>query len=306
MTEFPYSKPIVIKDDQEMTFITLSEEKDIHISYFDKDLLLIDNIAKIAEISSARVEMSAVIICLKGKVTAKMGERELELCANQVAMIPPNSVVSDIMISPDFEVKALFLTNTILRRFLEDKINLWNNLMYVSRNHILSLSDKDMEFYRGFYEMLQFCFSQGSEATLRKEVIHSLIRCGLLAICGTLKDRMASDVKYEAQGSSSGLFQSFIDLITSTPMQKRSVKSLASDLCVSPKYLSYVCRKHSGKSASEWITEQTLEDISYDLKHTNMPIKQICDSLGFPNSSFFGRYVKKHFGMTPLQYRRNG
>ena len=289
-----------------MTFISLSEEQDIHISYFDKDLLLIENIVKIAEISSARVEMSAIVICLKGKVSAKMGDKYLELHSHQVAMIPPNSTVSDIMISPDFDVKALFMTNTILRRFLEDKIGLWNNLMYISRNHILSLSDKDMEFYRGFYGMLKFCFSQESEAALRKEVIHSLIRCGLLALCGSLKDKMSNTDNYETHGSSAALFQKFIDLITNSATGKKTVKSLADELYVSPKYLSSVCKKHSGKSASEWITEQTLEDISYDLKHTNMPIKQICDRIGFPNPSFFGRYVKKHFGMTPLQYRRNG
>lgn len=307
MTEFPNTKPIVIKkDDQELTFVSLSEEQDIQISYYDKDLLLIDNIAKFAEISSARVEMSSVVICLRGKVSAKMGDKELELHSNQVAMIPPNSVVSDIMISPDFEVKALFMTSSIIRRFFEDKISLWNNLMYVSRNHFLSLSEIDMKFYRAFYEMLNICFSQGYEASLRKEVIHSLIRCGLLAICGAMKDKMNSDIKYEESGSSNALFQKFIDLITDTPAHKQTVKSMAAELCVSPKYLSFVCKKHSGKSASEWITEQTLENISYDLKHTNTPIKQICDSLGFPNSSFFGRYVKKHFGMTPLQYRRKG
>ena len=33
-------------------------------------------------------------------------------------------------------------------------------------------------------------------------------------------------------------------------------------------------------------------------------IKQICDRLGFPNPSFFGKYVKDHFGMTPLEFRR--
>jgi AraC-like DNA-binding protein len=76
-----------------------------------------------------------------------------------------------------------------------------------------------------------------------------------------------------------------------------------SQLCISPKYLTAVCKKNSGKTANEWITEQVLEDIRYYLKQTDLSIKQICDQLGFPNPSFFGKYVKDHFGMTPLKFR---
>ena len=56
-----------------------------------------------------------------------------------------------------------------------------------------------------------------------------------------------------------------------------------------------------GKEGIPW--DQVLEDIRYCLKQTDMSIKQICDRLGFPNPSFFGKYVKDHFGMTPIQLR---
>jgi YesN/AraC family two-component response regulator len=35
----------------------------------------------------------------------------------------------------------------------------------------------------------------------------------------------------------------------------------------------------------------------------NMSIKEIADSLNFPNASFFGKFVKLHTGMTPIEYR---
>ena len=48
-----------------------------------------------------------------------------------------------------------------------------------------------------------------------------------------------------------------------------------------------------------------LADIRYYLKHTDLSIKQICARMGFPNPSFFGKYVKEHFGMTPTQLRNS-
>ena len=83
------------------------------------------------------------------------------------------------------------------------------------------------------------------------------------------------------------------------------MEAYASELCISPKYLTVVCKRNSGKTANEWITEQVLEDIRYCLKQTDLNIKQICARLGFPNSSFFGKYVKDHFGMTPMQFRNS-
>ena len=46
-----------------------------------------------------------------------------------------------------------------------------------------------------------------------------------------------------------------------------------------------------------------MEDIRYYLTHTDLTLKQVADRLGFPNPSFFGKYVKEHFGMTPAQIR---
>ena len=86
-------------------------------------------------------------------------------------------------------------------------------------------------------------------------------------------------------------------------MKHRTVDSYASELFITPKYLSAICKKSSGKTANEWITEAVMEDIRYYLKLTDLSIKQICNIMGFPNPSFFGKYVKEHFGMPPIQFR---
>ena len=61
--------------------------------------------------------------------------------------------------------------------------------------------------------------------------------------------------------------------------------------------------KYSGKTANAWITDHVTEDIRYYLSSTDLSIKEICNRTGFPNPSFFGKYVKEHFGMTPTQFR---
>jgi AraC-like DNA-binding protein len=81
------------------------------------------------------------------------------------------------------------------------------------------------------------------------------------------------------------------------------VSYYADKLCLTPKYLSIVCQRVSGKSPMQWITENVMEDCYAMLRETNKTVKEISDGLGFPNSSFFGQFFRRQAGMTPLEYR---
>ena len=41
------------------------------------------------------------------------------------------------------------------------------------------------------------------------------------------------------------------------------------------------------------------------LKNPNKTIKEICNELNFGSLSFFGKYVKRLFGVSPKEYREN-
>ena len=183
-------------------------------------------------------------------------------------------------------------------------MNVWNNLVYVRRIHVITMEDDDLQFYTNFYEMLSLCFDQHRDHPFRTDVIQSLLRGGVLGLCGALKQRMLTDETSPDMRVANNHFQRFLDLLHSVEVKHRTVEWYANELCISSKYLSVLCKKHSGKTASEWITEHVLEDVRYYLKQTDYSIKQICDLLGFPNTSFFGKFVKEHFGMTPMQIKQ--
>ena len=290
---------------EEVTIQTLTDNEGIQVGYSDNDIVIIDSIQKFAEISAAHVSMNAIAICTQGKVQGTLNGKMIELHKNQVAIIPQNVVVTDLMVSPDFDLKAMFFTNRILQSFLREKMPIWNEVVYIRRLNVVTLEDDDMQFYTYFYEMLRMCFYRGDNHPFRTDIIRSLLRAAILGLCGGLKQRILADEVSPETSIANNHFQRFLDLLHSVVVKHHTVEWYASELCISPKYLSAICKKHSGKTANEWITEHVLEDIRYYLKQTDYSIKQICDLLGFPNPSFFGKYVKEHFGMTPGQLRQN-
>lgn len=283
---------------------SLSSNGDIQIGYSDNDIAIIDSFQKLAEVSAAHVEMNAVAICTRGKAMGTINGKTIEVHKNQVAIIPHDVIVTDLMISPDFDMKVMLFTNRILHSFLHEKVNIWNDVVYIHRMHVITMEDDDLRFYTNLYEMLSLCFYKEEECfPFRTDVIQALLRGAILGLCGALKYRMLNDKESIVKGTGNNHFQRFLDLLHSLEVKHHSTKWYASELCITPKYLSYICKKNSGKTANEWITEHVMEDIRYNLKQTDYSNKQICDMLGFPNTSFFGKYVKDHFGMTPMQVR---
>ena len=291
---------------EEITFQTLTDNKDINIGYSDNDIVIIDSIQQFVETTSAHASMSAIAVCISGKVQGTMNGKKITLEQGQIGVIPPNVIINDLMVSPDFNIRVVFLTNSIIQSFLREKIHVWNEMMYIHELHVITLKDEDFSFYTSFYDLLQQCFNMSSYTPYRTDVIQALLRAAILALCGAMR-KIAPDVADEQTDahSSNSYFHRFLDLLHAGQRRRRSVESFANELCISPKYLSVICKKHSGKTANEWIKECVMEDIRYYLKETDLSIKQICHQMGFPNPSFFGKYVKQHFGCTPMEYRNN-
>jgi len=300
-----------MKQHEEVTFQTLANNEDIQIGYSDNDIVVVDSIQQFTEINTAHVAMNAVVICTDGKVQAQMNGKQMELRKNQVAIVPQDVTVTDVMVSPNFNLKAMFLTNRILQSFLREKMSIWNDMMYIHRQHVVTMDEDEILFYTYFYDMLTLTITKGKDNPLHTDVIQSLLRSAILAFCGRMKQMLSSETSLDNSATmhdkekmtSKVHFQHFLDLLHSNDVKRHTVEAYASELCISPKYLTALCKKNSGKTANEWITEHVLEDIRYYLRQTDLSIKQICEKLAFPNPSFFGKYVKDHFGMTPLELR---
>lgn len=74
-------------------------------------------------------------------------------------------------------------------------------------------------------------------------------------------------------------------------------------LHISPKYFSSVCKKLTGKTASEIINDEIIKQSSFLLRNNKLSIKQISSRLGFVNQSHFGTFFRRHTGLSPQQYR---
>lgn len=97
----------------------------------------------------------------------------------------------------------------------------------------------------------------------------------------------------------------FIDLLERGDYRKnRDVAYYADKLCVTPKYLSEVSKKLSGRSAGFWIDRYTTIALSRLLRNKQLSLTDISDQFGFSSQSHFSRYVQKNLGVNPSELRQ--
>jgi AraC-like DNA-binding protein len=102
------------------------------------------------------------------------------------------------------------------------------------------------------------------------------------------------------------LFTDFQTLLREHCKKQHDVKFYANKLCITTQYLSSILKEQSGRSASQWIQDALMIEAKGMLKAPRINVQQVANELNFPDQSTFGKFFKKHTGISPLTFRKSG
>lgn len=104
--------------------------------------------------------------------------------------------------------------------------------------------------------------------------------------------------------SGSKRLETVLQYIQNNYTRKLLVSEVAELIYLSPSAFSHYFKKHTLKSFANYLMELRLGKAAQLLQHTDMPISSICLESGFQNTSHFNRCFNRHYGTTPLKFRR--
>lgn len=278
------------------------ENKDVResASYYDNRIALIDDLHNLNKKTIVKIEAFMVVLCVKGKASLYINDKFHEIRTNDLFICPPNIMLESSMISIDFECRCILFSNEYIRQLSIMASGNWDIKLFFDKNPILPLQMDEVELFLQYYNLLQMKTTTTSRKH-QKELLDCLIHAFLYEFTDAI-ERFVK-LKPPTYNSAESLFKDFIGILSSSYPKNRMVSYYASRLYVTPKYLSAVCKEVSGQTASELINHYVVKDIQFLLRKTEKNIKEIANELDFPNLSFFGKYVRKHLGVSPKQYR---
>ena len=269
--------------------------------YSDERIAFVENLQNQEFGEAMKLEHFLMMVCLRGQATVNIEGRTYDMRAYDALICHPNIILGKSVASMDFDFRCICLSKEYLKQLtMIPSENTWDVMMFLEKSPVLSLTPDEVKDFCLYYDLMRSRLT-GTARRHSKELVDALLTAFLIELHDVL-DRFA-DFRPQPYSAGSNVFRNFLSLLSSSYPKPRSVAYYADKLCLTPKYLSTVCKEVSGETASELINRYVVKDIDFLLKQRGRSVKEICNELEFPNLSFFGRYVKKHLGLSPKQYR---
>ena len=251
-----------------------------------------------------------IVICTEGMAQFEYDGKTIQLRKNDMFIyFMLRSVISDFMSSQNFNCRQIWFTAREAWSIDMHGSRSLGDLVYLKQHPKVKLTDQDAGMLDEYFRLLCQRMRNPSPI-LHKDIVRSLWGTMLLEILCIVRRETIQDMERESQEGMSPdihrkrLADNFMQLVEQSDGRIRKVDDFARQLNVTPKYLSVLLKETMNRRPSDVIQLFTLKAIERRLRFSDMTMQEIANDLNFANASFFGKYVKEHLGMSPLEYRK--
>ena len=247
-------------------------------------------------------------ICTAGRAQFEYDGVKYTIEKNDLFLYMRRNIISNFMASSDFNCRQIWFTRSEMWNLnMYSDTNLMD-MVYLKQHPKAHLSDEDMSLLESYFQLL-FHRMKDSSPILYHDIVRSLVSTLMLEMLALMRRDEEKKTEQDYQGDNSSgvhrrrLADQFMRMAEQSDGRIRKVDEFASQLNITPKYLSAILKETLNCRPSAVIQLFTMKAIEQRLRFTDMTMQEIANDLNFPNASFFGKYFKEHAGMTPLEYR---
>lgn len=263
------------------------------------------NSASEMEIFRFPSRLNALIIGVgtEGETSLTSNLQEFRLKKDSLFIFSPKHILQ-VQSNNRFKAHLIVIAPDFLKRINIDTKRMMPLFLQFGSLPCMELTHAESQSLRSFISMVEQEL-KGSETDFSSVIIGGLIAATIYKVGDILTHYLTEhpEVDSPIHNRAEEYFRQFTELLGEHYKHERSVGFYARQLCITPKYLTTLIKRISGKSVSEWIDNYVILEAKTLLKYSNMSVQEIAYYLNFPNQSFFGSYFKRNAGMSPSQYK---
>lgn len=242
-----------------------------------------------------------ILVCRKGSGVILHNFRKWNVREGTVMTLFPNDTVHLESADSSFRTEMLVYSAETLRSAsmqLEHVVYEW------LRNDCCTSDQWVFRLTAATFDLMGFYMEEGRFDSCR-EIILLHLKAYFLGLYDTVRKSAAENISGAVKGNRlREQFNLFMEIMEKEYRTRHDVNYYAGRLSVTPKHLSTITRRISGKSAKELIDEYIVMQLKLTLTSTTASIKEIAWDYNFPSTAFLCSYFSRRTGLTPLQYRR--
>ena len=251
----------------------------------------------------SRLDAFIIGVGTEGETSLTSNLQEFRLKKNSLFIFNPKDILQ-VQSNDRFKAHLIVITPDFLKRINIDTKRMMPLFLQFGSLPCMELTHAESQSLRSFISMVEQEL-KGPETDFSSEIIGGLIAATIYKVGDILTHYLTEhpEVDSPMHNRAEEYFKQFTELLGEHYKHERSVGFYARQLGITPKYLTTLIKRISGKSVSEWIDSYVILEAKTLLKYSNMSVQEIAYYLNFPNQSFFGSYFKRNAGMSPSQYK---
>ena len=247
----------------------------------------------------------AIIICRSGKANIQVNFDDWQLFEGAVITIFPNDV---IRLMPDeteepFLVEMLQYDAAMLR---EASLQL-EHTVYEQLRQDRCRQDSPVvtNIINNMFRLLHVYFDQVG-CTCISQLVLLQLKAFFIGFHEYLQRSPRTTKSNGESPRMREMFNRFMMLVERDYKLSRDVAYYASQMNITPKYLTLIVRQMTHETPKHIIDHYTILQLKLQLTASRQSVKEIAWEYHFNDVSFFCRYFKRHTGLTPMEIRTVG
>lgn len=252
-------------------------------------------------ISDVLIEGFLFAVVTHGQAQISVDEKTYQLEEGDVITCKPRNIFERSMMSMDFNALVLFLSPEYVAQLSQMVRMEWTYSMFSISHKILKADKMAVNRFRLYFDLLRNHLS--SPDSPHKELSLRLLLASMAYDLHDLHGFQNEELLRQTYSSGENILRQFMQHLHDSSRPYLNVNEYASLFSITPKYFSSVCKRLTGKTANQLISDEIVRSSQIMLRDSSKSIKQIAAFLGFKNQSHFGRFFRLQTGLSPQQYR---
>ena len=239
------------------------------------------------------------ILCRSGEMRFDAVGKSFTAGPGDLVIWQMTTAITNVQYSAGFDADFVLISNPFLNLYNPEQVWATKGYVYIKNHPVFHLEPDEWEVIEADFNQFRRRIHSKFELFYDEKVgrVFQLLLMDMWAIYSREMEKADTDE------TSSSIFMRFLTSLRQNCREQREVAWYASELCVTPKYLSAVCQKITGKGAAYWIEYYTLHEILLLLNNPALTLTEVTDRMHVPAPPMLTRYLKRTIGMTPSEYR---
>ncbi|AQX84268.1 MULTISPECIES: helix-turn-helix domain-containing protein [Weeksellaceae] len=251
-------------------------------------------------------QKTTIVIIEKGSISIKSNELIHHYKKGNLGMIIPNNVYKVNAFTDDVKAYFILIDRDELNNQTSFAFNKYEmqQALRSSNNNIEKVSDNAFAHILNLCEQLFYYNQEEKEITFSQQIKLSLFTSLVYILVGDFLQGKGKDINILKNSRKESITMKFLQLVSINFMKEKELKFYADKLLISSKYLSNTVREITNQPPSKFITEALLNNAKILLLNSDNSIKEISNELDFSDQYAFGKFFKKHTGLSPSNFKK--